>query len=112
MKHDPKVCFLDVLDACNQILDFTKNIKFDEYCCDNLIKSAVERKFEIIGEALNRVKKIDPSHLESISDFEQIIGFRNVIIHGYDSISDKIVWDTIEDSIPLLIKEINDKING
>lgn len=111
MKHDPKVCFLDVLNACQQILNFSENMTFEEYSSNDLVKSAVERKFEIIGEALNRVKKIDVTQLESVADFEQIIGFRNVIAHGYDSISDRIVWDTINDSIPMLIKEINDKIN-
>ncbi|MEZ4526091.1 MAG: HepT-like ribonuclease domain-containing protein [Desulfobacterales bacterium] len=111
MKHDPKVCFLDVLNACQQILNFSENMTFEEYSSNDLVKSAVERKFEIIGEALNRVKKIDVTQLESVADFEQIIGFRNVIAHGYDSISDRIVWDAINDSIPMLIKEINDKIN-
>lgn len=110
MSHDPKVCFIDALDACQQILDFTKAISFEEYRSNNLIKSAVERKFEIIGEALNRIRRIDPLQLESVSDVEQIIGFRNVIIHGYDSISDKIVWDTVDEAVPLLLKELNAKI--
>ncbi|MGE0083466.1 MAG: HepT-like ribonuclease domain-containing protein [Desulfococcaceae bacterium] len=56
-------------------------------------------------------KKIDPSELENISDVSQIIAFRNVIVHGYDSVSDRISWDSINESIPLLIKEINSKIN-
>ncbi len=107
MKHDPKVCFIDVLNACQQILDFTKSVSFEEYRSNDLITSAVERKFEIIGEALNRVRKTDPSLLEIITDSEQIIGFRNVIIHGYDAISDRIVWDTVKESIPLLLREVS-----
>ncbi len=101
---------MDILKACQQILKFTKAIRFEEYSSNDLIKSAVERKFGIIGEALNRIKKIDPSELENISDVSQIIAFRNLIVHGYDSVSDRISWDTVNESIPLLIKEISSKI--
>ncbi len=111
MRHDPQVCFIDILKACQQILKFAKGITFEEYSSNDLIKSAVERKFGIIGEALSRIKKIDPSQLENISDVSQIIGFRNVIVHGYDTVSDRISWDALNESIPLLMKEINNKIN-
>ncbi|MGE0083467.1 MAG: DUF86 domain-containing protein [Desulfococcaceae bacterium] len=64
MRHDPKVCFIDILKACHQILKFAKNISFEEYSSNDLIKSAVERKFGIIGEALNRIKKLIPQNLK------------------------------------------------
>lgn len=73
-----------------------------------MLRSAVERQFEIIGEALNRLKKVDPGTLARISDYQRIIGFRNVLAHGYDVISDEIVWDVVENKLPRLGQEIEE----
>jgi len=71
-----------------------------------LLRPAVERHFEIIGEALTRLKRRDPSLTESIHDHVQIIAFRNVLIHCYDTIDDRRVWDAIEHSLPALLREV------
>jgi uncharacterized protein with HEPN domain len=62
----------------------------------------VERKFEIIGEALNRIKRLDKGLLVAIPQHERIIGFRNVISHGYDVIAPELVWDAIQNHLPVL----------
>ncbi len=71
-----------------------------------VIKRAVERNFEIIGEALNRIKFKDSEILENISEHYRIIGFRNILIHGYDIVDDAIVWKAVTIHLPILIKEI------
>lgn len=73
---------------------------------DAKTKSAVERQFEIIGEALNRIKAIDPSILASIDNWREIIGFRNVIAHGYDVVEDEVVWQSIVSDIPVLKNQL------
>ncbi len=103
MRHDPLVCIEDALRACRMILDFTAGMDETLYGEDLKTKAAVERAFEILGEALNRVSRIDVSLLDTIDDWQSIIGFRNVIAHGYDSIDDEIVWDAIQRHIPGLI---------
>ncbi len=78
----------------------------DDFYTDNKTKAAVERKIEVIGEALNRIKKINPNTLEKIDNWKEIIGFRNVIAHGYDVVEDSIVWESVTNDIPLLLKQL------
>ena len=72
---------------------------------DKMLRRAVEREFEIIGEAMNRIERIDP-HIE-ISSKKQIISMRNRVIHGYDKIDNEIVWGTIIRHLPILKKEVS-----
>ena len=83
-----------------------------EYTEDIKTQSAVERQFEIIGEALNRIKNISPELLMSIDNWREIIGFRNVIAHGYDVVENEIVWDAIEKDIPLLLKQLTQLLDN
>lgn len=112
MQHDPLVCIEDALRACKLIIQFTKDISEDEYCDDLKTKAAVEREFEIIGEALNRVNKIDSTILNKIDDWKEIIDFRNVISHGYDVVEDEIVWDSIKNDIPVLLEQLKNIIKN
>jgi len=106
MQHDPLVCVEDAVMACELILQFTQDMTENDFYADNKTKAAVERKIEIIGEALNRIKKINPSKLEKIDNWREIIGFSNVIAHGYDVVEDSIVWESIANDIPLLLKQL------
>ena len=74
-----------------------------------MLRRAIEREFEIIGEAMNRISKVDPDI--SISSSRQIISMRNRVIHGYDAVDDEIVWGTIQRHLPLLRSEIQELLN-
>jgi len=78
---------------------------FNLYMQDKMLRRAIEREFEIIGEAMNRLDKIAPDI--SISSKRQIISMRNRVIHGYDKIDDEIVWGTIVRHLPKLKLEVN-----
>jgi len=107
MKHDPFVCVEDAIKACELIIKFAEGIEIEQYFTDLKTKAAVEREFEILGEALNRIKKIDVQLLDHIDNWREIIGFRNVIAHGYDVVEDEIVWDSIQNNIPVLLAQLN-----
>ena len=111
MNHDIRAYLHDVCEACRQIAAFTENCTLEQYCADNLIKAAVERKFVIIGEALTRLRREDPDALEHITGHYRIIGFRNVLVHGYDIIDDATVWSAIVDSVPGLLREAEALLN-
>ena len=77
---------------------------FNLYRRNKMLRRAVEREFEIIGEAMNRIEKLDSSL--QITGKKQIINMRNRVIHGYDRIDDEIVWGIIVRHLPLLKTEI------
>ena len=92
--------------AAELILQFTEEKTFQEYSDDALLRSGVERQFEIIGEALNRLAKIDPLAASQISEFPRIIAFRNILIHGYDVVEAHVVWDIVQGNLPVLHREV------
>jgi uncharacterized protein with HEPN domain len=77
---------------------------FNVYMENKMLRRAVEREFEIIGEALNRVNKLMPDI--PISDKYQIVSMRNRVIHGYDKIDDSIIWGTVVRHLTKMKKEI------
>ena len=105
MEHDPKGYVFDILQACKHIQKFTAGRNFDDYTSDMLLKSAVERQLTTIGEALNKLKKEAPDLSGRIGEEEKIIAFRNVIVHGYDIISDQMVWDIVSTKLDNLIED-------
>ena len=78
---------------------------YDKYLNDSKTKSAVERQLIIIGEAINKIRKIDSSI--SITSAKEIVLFRNRVVHAYDSIEDSIVWAILKNHLPILKEEIN-----
>jgi uncharacterized protein with HEPN domain len=90
---------------------FSAGKQLDDYRNDPMLRSAIERQFEIIGEALNRLKRLDPETAVRISDYQRIIDFRNVLAHGYDVVSDQVVWDIVQNKLPDLRREI-DELKG
>lgn len=72
-----------------------------------MLRSAVDREFEIIGEALNRLRRDDPMTAARVPDVARIIGFRNVLIHGYDIVDREAVWNAVRIEIPALVGAIS-----
>ena len=106
MRLESKKILEDVRSAAAHILDFTSGKTFDDYANDEMLQSAVERQFEIIGEALNRLSKIDAQTVSKISYFERIVSFPNILIHGYDVVDSAVVWDVIQQDLPKLHNEV------
>src|SRR5262245_18444575 len=96
----------DAEQAGERIREFTTKQSLDDYKSNAMLRLAVERLFEIVGEALTRLAKMDSVTASQITGYRQIIDFRNVISHGYDAIKDEIVWDAIQYRLPVLLNEI------
>ncbi|MBI5814350.1 MAG: DUF86 domain-containing protein [Nitrospinae bacterium] len=98
----------DIREAGEFILKSAAGLDFDQFDENRLLRQAVERNFEIIGEALLRIRRSDPKISARIGDELKIIGFRNVIAHGYDMIDNEIVWLIIHNELPVLISKVRD----
>lgn len=99
MERDPNTFLSQVIEICDRIVEFVDSIDFLHYKLDELVKSAVERRFINIGESLNRLKQIDAEMFNSIPDAQRVIGFRNILVHGYESVSDELVWEIVSERI-------------
>ncbi len=71
-----------------------------------MLQSAVERQFEVIGEAVSQLAKRDPQAAERIPEYRRLIAFRNVLIHGYAEVDEVLVWGFIESHLPGLVSAV------
>lgn len=104
--------YVDILLAIGDIEDFLAQGRVSslrEYRGHAMVRSAVERKLGIIGEAVNHIRRLDPAH--PIPEADRIVAFRNRLIHSYDAIDDHFVWPIIQDHLPVL-KEVIRRILG
>ncbi len=108
MQLESKKYLFDIERAAGLIRDFTRGKSFSDFESDLMLRSAVERQFEIIGEALNQLLKIDADTAGEISDYRHIIAFRNILIHGYAEIDNRLVWGVVESKVPILIDEVDE----
>jgi len=106
MDNDIKTWLYDILQSINEIDSYYENKPriFEEYVSDIKTKRAIERDLEIIGEAANRILKKDKDF--KLDHVEKIIGTRNRIIHGYDKISDDLIWSIVINHLPKLKDEV------
>lgn len=90
----------DARRAAERALRFTSGKGFDDYCANELLRSAVERQLAIVGEALAALRRSDPTLAAGIPDLPRIIAFRNILVHGYATVDDRLVWGVVERDLP------------
>ena len=108
MNDETRKNLVDIIQAAEEIQDFVRGMDFKTYQNQTVTKRAVERNFEIIGEALNRIRNTDDKLLEKVSEHHRIIGFRNILIHGYDIVDEAIIWQAVTNHLPILIREVKE----
>lgn len=97
----------DIRQAAEPITRFTAGKTLADDARDALLRSAAERQFEIIGEALAQRARLDEALAARLTHNCRIIAFRNILIHGYAEIDDWIVWDVVEWKLPALLREVS-----
>lgn len=107
MQLEGKKYLYDIQQACERLKRYTADKTLQDYESDDLLRSGVERQFEIMGEALHGLSRIEPDTADSIPEYRRYIGFRNRLIHGYSMIDDRIVWDILTIDLPRLSQAVN-----
>ena len=102
MRRDARVLFTYIEQAGADIETFTVGMDSDAFAADVRTKAAVEHKFEIIGEAVNRLHKDNPELALRIPEMRRIVDFRNFLAHGYDDVASRLVWRYASNNLPQL----------
>ncbi len=102
MQRDATGLLWDAHEAAAAIAQFLAGCDENAYLADRLLRSGVERQCEIIGEALNRFSRIAPELAARIPELSKAVAFRNLLIHGYATVDDGLVWRTATTDIPIL----------
>lgn len=102
----------DIRDATEFILDLVPARSLEDYCRDRVLRQTIERNLEIIGEAMNRIAKLDPEVAARVGNYPRIIAFRNVLAHGYDLIENDRVWNVVQKELPKLLETVAALLTG
>jgi len=97
----------DAQEAARSIVEFTAGRQEADYAASKLLRSAVERQFEIIGVALAVLRRQFPDVAARMPDLAKIIGFRNILVHEYEEIRTDAVWRTVQVDLPALLTVLN-----
>jgi len=106
MRLEARKLLEDIRQAGELVSQFVEGRTFEDYVADPLLRSGVERQFEIIGEAANRLARVEPGALVEITHASRIIAFRNILIHGYDVVEHGVVWDVVQNHLPVLRQQV------
>lgn len=105
MNDEIKKYLIDISESIQAINEYIGPLKkYEEYKSNRQLKDAVERRFEIIGEATNRILKLNPSI--NITKSRRIVDMRNRVIHAYDAIDDISIWAVVINDLPTLQEEV------
>lgn len=102
MRRDPRAFLWGARNAADLIVEFVQGLDFEAFRKSAVVQAAVERKFQIIGEALNQLSRLSQDIAARIPELHEIVAFRNVLVHGYAAIDEARVWRISSESLPSL----------
>lgn len=99
-EKQPAKYLWDAIESAARIERFTRGRTFDDYLSDEMFRAAVERQFEIIGEALGALRRVAPMLAARMPNLNQIVAFRNILVPMYSEVDNDKVWKTIQCHLP------------
>ena len=106
MRREFRLYLFDMLSAGETIQKYIDGKTLSDYLENGMLRDAVERRFEIIGEALTQARAIYPEIRNHISDHQDIVAFRNRVVHGYFGLDDSVIWSIAVDALPLFLEQV------
>jgi uncharacterized protein with HEPN domain len=105
MQREPRAYLADIIESCDAILSAMEGVDVEAYRQNRLIRSAVEREFTIIGEAVLVLSRTSPDIFAHISQARRIVDFRNQLTHEYPNVNDALVWGIADRDVQVLRRE-------
>jgi len=99
MKRLPAAFLWDIQQACEALMSFLHEADFTRYERDLMLRSAIERQLQNIGEALTQLSKLDKALAARVPQYRKLIGFRNVLVHGYAGLNDAEIWRVMQENL-------------
>ena len=112
MRLESKKYLFDILECARFLEEFASGRTLEDYARDRGFRSAVERELQVIGEAMMQLARLAPSVAEQISEHRRIIGFRHILVHGYDSLDHELVWTLVQEKLPVLRAQVESLLPG
>jgi uncharacterized protein with HEPN domain len=106
MRRDARAYLWDAVKTAEAVQTFIRGKTYDAFVEDDMVRSAVERQLQIVGEALAQLAKIDPESAAKLPDLPRISAFRNILVRGYAGIDYETVWRLIEEKLPELLANL------
>ena len=106
MPREPRKFLDDMLQRAQRVTRLVDARQRDEVVADEVVWLALERDMSIIGEALMQLHRMAPETAERVDRWRDIIGFRHVLIHGYDDLDIEVFWSVIQTDLPKLIVQV------
>jgi uncharacterized protein with HEPN domain len=106
MRRDARAYLWDAVKTAEAVQTFIRGKTYDAFVEDDMVRSAVERQLQIVGEALAQLAKIDPESAAKLPDLPRINAFRDILVHGYAGIDYETVWRLIEEKLPELLANL------
>lgn len=103
MQRDARTILLDAIASGDRIESWTRAITREAFFADRRTQAAVEREFEIIGEALTRLRRVFPTIAAQVPELREVIDFRNLLSHGYDAVDLRVVWSLARHELSALL---------
>jgi uncharacterized protein with HEPN domain len=105
MQREPRAYLADILESCDAIATAVSGMQVEDYLCNRLVRSSVEREFTIIGEAVLALSHKAPDIFDSITSARRIVDFRNRLTHEYPTVDDELVWALAKVDLQVLRSE-------
>ncbi len=106
MKRNRDKYIYDMLDSSRYVMEITGDQSLERFNEDRMFRRTIERELQIIGEAMLQLKSVDPKCAAGFDEHQRIIGFRHVLVHGYDALEADIVWHIVTEKLPLLVQQL------
>jgi uncharacterized protein with HEPN domain len=106
MQRDPRKFLSDMLDRAQFVSQLLAERSVTELKTDRVLRSAVERELMVLGEALYQLHRVAPETAERVKRWDDIIGFRHILVHGYEILDLDIIWDAVKNDLPPLIEQL------